>query len=40
MNKAVKYGLFIAGILLCLVIGALLDTFLELRGPSPIWAQA
>ena len=32
MNKAVKYGLFVAGILLCLVIGALLDTFLGLRG--------
>ena len=27
-----KYGLFVAGILLCLVTGALLDTFLELKG--------
>ena len=32
MNKAVKCGLFFSGILLCVVVGALLATFLELRG--------
>ena len=32
MNKAANQGLVVVGILLCLVIGALLNTFLGLRG--------